>query len=108
MTPGSVDSSIFALVILCLGSGTLTFPYVFYANGLLIGVGLTVFGAGISMYTGWLVVKCAHETNARRYEDIALATYGRKCSTFTSIMMLCTMLGFVVAAIVLVSAASLI
>ena len=56
---GSVESSVFSLVILCLGSGTLTFPYIFYANGLVLGVSLILFGAFISVYTGWLILQCA-------------------------------------------------
>ena len=100
---GSVESSVFSLVILCLGSGTLTFPYIFYANGLVLGVSLILFGAFVSVYTGWLIIKCAEEYRAKRFEDIALQLYGRKCATFTSIMILLTMLGFVIAYIVLVS-----
>ena len=93
----------FGLVILCLGSGTLTFPYIFYANGLVFGVLLIVFGSVISVYTGWLIVKTAEYCEATRYEDIALKLYGRGMSRFTSVMILLTMLGFVIAYIVLVS-----
>ena len=100
---GTVPSSIFSLVILCLGSGTLTFPYIFYANGLVIGVMLVVFGALVSVYSGWLIVKTAEICEARRYEDIALKLYGRGMATITSCAMLLTMLGFVIAYIVLVS-----
>ena len=53
---GTIKSSIFSIVILCLGSGTLTFPYIFYANGLYIGLGLILFGASISLFSGWLIV----------------------------------------------------
>ncbi len=66
-----------------------------------MGVLLIAFGAAISVYTGWLVVKCAEYCDATRYEDIALKLYGRKCSIFTSVMILLTMLGFVIAYIVL-------
>ena len=68
-----------------------------------ISVALIVFGAAVSVYTGWLIVKCADLVGAKRYEDIALKLYGRRMATFTSIMMLLTMLGFVIAYIVLVS-----
>ena len=100
---GTIKSSIFSIVILCLGSGTLTFPYIFYANGVYLGLGLILFGATISVFAGWLIVQCAEEGGARRYEDIALKLYGRNMATFTSFMMLLTMLGFVIAYIVLVS-----
>jgi len=102
-----VESSVFGLVILCLGSGTLTFPYIFYVNGLALGMLLIMIGASISVYTGWLVVKCAEYCNATRYEDIAQKLYGRGMSRFTSFMILFTMLGFVVAYIVLVSVTNL-
>ena len=100
---GTIPSSIFSLVILCLGSGTLTFPYIFYANGLYLGFGLIIFGAAVSVYTGWLIIKCADQCGAKRYEDIALKVCGRRMATFTSVMILLTMLGFVIAYIVLVS-----
>lgn len=101
MSPGSVESSVFGLVILCLGSGTLTFPYIFYENGLVFGILLISIGASISMYTGWLIVKTAEYCDATRYEDIAMKLYGRGMSRFTSVMILLTMLGFVIAYIVL-------
>ena len=84
-----------------MGSGTLTFPYIFYANGLVVGSLLIAFGSSISVYTGWLVVKCSQYCEATRYEDIAMKLYGTRCSKFTSVMILLTMLGFVIAYIVL-------
>lgn len=53
---GGMGSSIFALIIICLGAGTLSIPYVFYANGILIGTFLVIFGGCLSLYTGFLVV----------------------------------------------------
>jgi len=101
--PGGIKSSIFSLIILCLGAGTLSIPYVFYANGIVFGTILLVSGAAMSLYTGWLVVICCHRLNASRYEDIALATYGKKASVLTSICMLACLIGFIVSYIVLVS-----
>ena len=66
-----------------------------------MGVFLIFFGASISVYTGWLIVKCAEYCNATRYEDIAMQLYGKSMSRFTSVMILFTMMGFVVAYIVL-------
>lgn len=101
--PGGIKSSIFSLIILCLGAGTLTIPYVFYANGIIFGTILLCFGAGISLYTGWLVVLACHKLNASRYEDIALATHGNTLKVITSICMLLCLIGFVVSYVVLVS-----
>ncbi|CDW73263.1 UNKNOWN [Stylonychia lemnae] len=86
--PGGIKSSIFSLIILCLGAGTLGMPYVFYKNGIVFGIVMLLVGTCLSMYTGWLVVICCHRLNASRYEDIALATYGKKASILTSICML--------------------
>ena len=96
-----MGTSVFGLVILCLGSGTLTFPYIFYANGLFFSILLIALCAAISVYTGWLIVKCAEYCNATRYEDIAKQLYGNRMSKFTSVCILLTMLGFVIAYIVL-------
>jgi amino acid permease len=97
-----MKASIFSLIILCLGAGTLTIPYVFYSNGIFFGLVLLAFGAVASIYTGWLIVLCCHKLNASRYEDIAMATYGKKASRITSFCMLACLIGFVVSYIVLV------
>ena len=88
---------------MCLGAGTLSIPYVFYKNGLVFGSLLLFLGGILSIYTGWLIVVCCHRLNAARYEDIALATYGKRASVITSICMLACLIGFVVSYIVLVS-----
>jgi amino acid permease len=101
--PGGIKSSIFSLIILCLGAGTLSIPYVFYTNGLVFGTVLLFLGGILSIYTGWLVVLCCDKLNATRYEDIAMATYGKKASIITSACMLACLIGFVMSYIVLVS-----
>jgi len=53
------------------------------------------------VYTGWLIIQCADYCQARRYEDIALKLYGRKMARFTSVMLLLTLQGFIIAYIVL-------
>ena len=92
-----------ALVILCISNGTLIYPFIMYTSGTLLTIFLLSTAGYISWFAGALIIKSAHATGGKRYEDIALKTYGRKCATFTSIMMLITMLGFVTAMIVLVS-----
>lgn len=77
-------------------------PYVYEKNGVVFGTFLLLLGATLSLYTGWLVVICCHRLNASRYEDIALATYGRTASIITSICMLACLIGFVMSYIVLV------
>eukprot|EP00347_Sterkiella_histriomuscorum_P006324 403353189 len=92
----------FSLIILCLGAGPLSMPYVFEKNGIVFGSFLLLLGGVLSLYTGWLVVVCCHRLNASRYEDIALATYGKTASIITSICMLACLIGFVMSYIVLV------
>jgi proton-coupled amino acid transporter len=87
---------------MCLGSGTITIPYVFYANGIVFGTILICFGALISLYTGWLVVICCSKVNGSSYEEVALATYGPTMKKITSGCMLACLIGFVVSYIVLV------
>ena len=62
-----------------------------------------MLGAILSLYTGWLVVICCHRLNANRFEDIAMATYGKRASVLTSICMLACLIGFVMSYVVLVS-----
>jgi len=50
--PGTVQSSIFSLIIICLGAGTITIPYVFYELGFVLGSFAIIFGGGISLFAG--------------------------------------------------------
>ena len=101
MREGSANSSIFSLVIICMGAGTLTIPYAFYQNGFIIGSLLILAGGSLSCFTGYLMAYCSEKTNGACYEEIALATFGEKYKKFTSIMMIPTNMGFVVSYIVL-------
>ena len=58
MRPGSTQSSVFALVIVCLGAGTLTIPYIIYENGFILGPALILFGGLISAFTGYMIIFC--------------------------------------------------
>ena len=53
--PGSVNSSVFSLVIICLGAGTTMAPCIFYSNGPILGSFLILLLAFISYYTGYLI-----------------------------------------------------
>ena len=68
---------------MCVGAGTLSMPYAFYALGIVYGTLLLIFGAALSAYAGWLILLCCEKTNATRYEDIALATCGPKMMRIT-------------------------
>lgn len=103
MREGSLNASIFALVIICLGAGTLTIPYAFYNNGYVVGILCIVSGAFLSAFTGYLMALLSEKTGGSSYEEIALATHGAGFQKFTSVCMIPTNMGFVVSYIVLVS-----
>lgn len=99
---GSTLSSVFSLIIICLGAGTLSIPYVFYENGVILGSVLLISGGLLSIYTGYLIVVCCDRLQVYTYEEMAKITYGLKASFITSMCMLACLLGFVVSYIVLV------
>lgn len=74
--PGSVPSSIFNLIVICLGSGTITVPFVFYATGPILGSILIIVMGILSYYTGVLIAYCAAMTGADSFEAIAFKLYG--------------------------------
>jgi len=101
MRTGSQPSSVFSLVVCCLGSGMLTIPYTFYANGFVLGTVFIVSGGILSTFTGYLMADASHRTNGTSYEEIALATLGPKWQKFTSICMIPTNMGFAITYFVL-------
>ena len=94
MRSGSLNASVFSLVIICLGAGTLTIPQIFYLNGFVLGSFLILFGASMSAFTGYLIAYCCHKTRATCYEEVAMATWGKKAQILTSICMICCNIGF--------------
>lgn len=91
----------FSLVIICLGAGTITIPYVFYENGIFLGLVFIAFGGAVSLYTGYLIAYCAEKTGGRSYEEIAFKLYGKPGMTITSICNLLCNIGFLISYIVL-------
>jgi amino acid permease len=100
---GSVNSSVFSLIIICMGAGTITIPYVFYENGLFLGTVFIFFGGSLSLYTGFLIAYCSEKTGGRSFEEIAFHLYGTKGMRFTCICNLLCNIGFLISYIVLVS-----
>jgi len=74
-------------------------------NGYVLGPILIIIGACVSYYTGMLIVRCSERTNRTRYEDIALAIYGKKMSRVTSFLNLTCLMGFTIAYIVYIKKA---
>lgn len=86
-----------------MGAGTITIPYVFYANGLVLGAILMLGGGALSLYTGYLIAYCAEKTNSRSFEEIAYHLYGTRGMRFTAICNNCCNVGFLISYITLVS-----
>ena len=63
-------------------------------NGYILGPILIVAGALISYYTAMLIVKASEVTDRTRYEDIALALFGKRMALATSILNLVCLIGF--------------
>lgn len=101
--PGSVKSSVFSLVIICLGAGTITIPYTFYELGFLLGSVAIIFGGLISVFAGWMLAYACSKTNASCYEECAMVCFGKKAQIATSISMIACNGGFCLSYIVLVS-----
>lgn len=100
--PGSVRSSIFSLVIICLGAGTITIPYVFYELGFLFGSFAIIFGGAISLFSGWMIAYSAHMTNGACFEEVAKVSFGIGAQRFTSFCMILCNGGFLISYMVLV------
>lgn len=101
--PGSVNQSTFSLIIICMGAGTITIPYVFYKNGLILGTFFVILGGALSLYTGYLISYCAQKTGGSSFEEISYHLYGSKGMRFTAFCNNCCNIGFLISYIVLVS-----
>ena len=99
--PGSVNQSVFSLIIICLGAGTITIPSVYYENGLILGTVFIFFGGGLSLYTGYLISYCAEKTGGSSYEEIANNLYGNPGLRFTGFCNILCNVGFLISYIAL-------
>jgi len=61
---------------------------------------LILLGAGISYYTGMLLVKVSNRTQCNRYEDFAQKLYGSTMRQVTSALNLACLMGFITSYIV--------
>lgn len=98
----NVPQSIFNLIAATLGAGTITFPYSIMMNGIVFGSCLVLFAAFLSYDAGMTIIKCAKVTQQQRFEDIALALYGPKCSRIVGILNLMCLICFTMSYIVYV------
>jgi amino acid permease len=101
--PGTVNQSTFSLIIICMGAGTITIPFVFYTNGLILGCFFVLLGGFLSLYTGYLITYCAQKTGGSSFEEISYHLYGTRGMRFTAFCNICCNIGFLISYIVLVS-----
>ena len=85
---GTIKTSVFTLLSTIIGGGVLSIPFTLAGCGVGFGIFLIVFMALSSAYSANLLVWSAHRSGAETYQDVALRTYGSKCSTFVSILVL--------------------
>lgn len=76
--PGSINSSVLNLIAATMGAGTITMPYIICIAGIGLGAILTMLGAGLSHYTGNLLIRCTELTGRQTYEDFAEVAFGSK------------------------------
>jgi len=69
---------------------------VFYANGIIVGIIMLLFGSALSVYTGYLIAYCAEATGGACYEDIALKLYGKSGLKFTGVCNILCNVGFLI------------
>lgn len=84
-----------------MGAGTITIPYIFYKNGLILGTFFVILGGLLSFYSGYLIAYCSMKTNSRCYEEIAYHLYGSKGMKITNFCTLCCNIGFLISYAVL-------
>ena len=84
-----------------MGAGTISVPYVFYENGVILGFILLFLAALLSCYTGWLVSYCAEITGGKSFEEIAMKLYGKKGMKITTACNLLCNIGFLISYIIL-------
>ena len=84
-------------VVITLGTGVLAAHYIFYATGAIVAIIIISLGTGLTGYVSWVITECSAYFNAQTFEEIAIAAYGQKMGVFTSIMLLCNQVGYVIA-----------
>jgi amino acid permease len=78
MNPGSLRSSIFALLSTALGAGAFALPNaLFYKCGLINGIILLIFTGMITLVSLNILMKCAVKANCLNYPDLAEFAFGK-------------------------------
>ena len=75
---GSFRGSVFALASVTFGTGCLAFPDAFHASGPAIGILVLIVVACYSYFTLHVLIESAFHYNLNEYNDIVLASIGKK------------------------------
>ena len=114
--PGSIRGSTVSLVAATIGGSTLTIPYIFCISGLIGGIFWIIVGAGLTYYSGTLLVsnlsylifktqiRCCEITGKTGYERISKIAFGgsERWRTAVSVTVLFSLIGFAVTYMTLV------
>ena len=96
LEPGTTQNAVLTIYALSACTGVLPVFYIIYANGALIGFLLLLSTAAITGVVSWMLSQAAEHYNARTCEEIALRASGPKMAAITSVVMVCTQVGFVI------------
>ncbi|AIN95809.1 amino acid transporter, putative [Leishmania panamensis] len=98
--PGGVIASSFTLGSSTLGAGILGLPAAFNSMGLVTALLVLIVVTVLTIYSMWLLARCADATRVRTYEDVARLLLGRGADYAAAIFMLGFCLGGAVSYII--------
>ncbi|OQR92460.1 Amino Acid/Auxin Permease (AAAP) Family [Achlya hypogyna] len=93
MQPGSVKGSMFTMTVSIVGAGVLALPYAMEQVGVLLGIGLILFGAFLAYYSLFLLVICSDASGAMSYMHLAIASSGPRLAMFVQCVICLNLLG---------------
>jgi amino acid permease len=96
LEPGTSQNAVLTIYALSACTGVLPVFFIIYANGAFVGFLLLLGVAVITGVVSWMLSQAAEHYNARTCEEIALRASGPKLAAFTSVVMICAQVGFVV------------
>eukprot|EP00475_Leptophrys_vorax_P022189 TRINITY_DN301_c0_g1_i1.p1 TRINITY_DN301_c0_g1~~TRINITY_DN301_c0_g1_i1.p1 ORF type:complete len:546 (-),score=117.74 TRINITY_DN301_c0_g1_i1:1392-3029(-) len=82
---GGTVSSIFNLCSATLGAGALSLPFVFATCGIIMALGLLLFGALATIFSIKLLIWCRTRARLATYEDLAMKFFSNRGALFVEI-----------------------
>jgi len=99
---GTAMNSVFTLMNAAVGAGVLSIPYAFKCLGVALGpiIALTIVCLEIS--TLCILVRAGDRMGANSYQDLVLAAFGQKMSTFVAISLVVYLVGSCAAYLIII------